>query len=206
MFILNNIKLHFMFQQHNPEVGTSDNNSSNGAHKKSSVCMDITMDDILNDDDLEEGFHIEESSHTEEAASTSKTEKRNNREKFDSGLGEEIIEAPSNHSSERSDSENHMEVESNEESAEDIDEEERGSKRGSNNETPVTKWRRVAASPNRCMSGSSTENDTTQDESKSHKNEIRVIRSPYTPYMKKKIQELPLPSILKNYLNFYREF
>lgn len=164
------------------------------------------MDDILNDTDDEETIHPEESAQLEETASTSKTGNQNKREKFDSGLGEDIIEAPSNLSPERSDSENHMEVESNEESADEIDEEERGSKRGSNNDAPGTKWRRVTLSPNRCMSGSSTENDTTQDDSKSGHDEIRVIPSLYTGHMKTKIQQLPLPSLLKNYLNFYREF
>lgn len=144
-----------------------------------------------------------------EQESTSSTpaplKKKNNREKFDSGIGEEIIEAPINESPERSDSENRMEVESND-STEELDEEERGNKRGSNEDAPGSKWRRVTLSPNRCMSGSSTENETTQDESRSVQDELRVIQSPYTAHMKKKIQELPLPSILKNYLNFYREF
>lgn len=145
-----------------------------------------------------------EESASLECASSSNPKKKSNREKFDSGLGEEIIEAPSSESPERSDSENHMEVESNE-STDELDEEERGSKRGSKDEAPGTKWRRVMSS-NRCMSGSSTENDTTQDESRSVRDEIRVLPSPYTAHMKRKIQDLPLPSILKSYLNFYREF
>lgn len=153
---------------------------------------DINMEEIL----TEEAVVQQESAETK---------KKTNREKFDSGLGEEIIEAPSSESPDRSDSENQMEVESNE-STEELDEEERGSKRGSKDEAPGTKWRRVTLSQNRCLSGSSTENDTTQDESRSVLDEIRVIPSPYTAHMKKKIQELPLPSILKNYLNFYREF
>lgn len=167
------------------------------------------MADILNDYGRKTYSRREKSAQVEEVASTSKTEKRNNREKFDSGLGEEIVEVPSNQSSERSDSENHMDMESIEDSVDDDDdddEEERGSKRGSNNDTPGTKWRRVTMSPNRCMSGSSTENDITQEENKSAHDEIRIIPSPYTAHMRKKIQKLPLPSILKSYLNFYREF
>lgn len=135
-----------------------------------------------------------------ETASTSTTAKRSNREKFDSGLGEEIIEASSDHSSEKSDSDNYMEMESND-STDEMDEDERGSKRGSEDEAPSTKWRKVTYSQNRCVSGSSTEN-----ESKSARDDIKVIPSPYSVHMKRKIQELPLPSILKNYMNYYREF
>lgn len=127
--------------------------------------------------------------------------KKTNREKFDSGLGEEIAEAPStsngtSSSNGSSDSDDRMELR----------EEERGSKRGSNADAAGTKWRRVTLSPNRCISRSSEEFEATHDESSSSREEIRVIQSPYTEHMKRKIQELPLPSILKKYLNFGREF
>lgn len=134
--------------------------------------------------------------------------KRNNREKFDSGIGEEIIEAPNSPNLVylgSSDSENHMDIESIS-SEDELDEEERGNKRGSSVVVSGTKWRRVSVSSGRLVSDSSTENETTQDEGKVVQDEMRMISSPYASHMRNKIQELPLPSILKNYLNFYRDF
>lgn len=187
--------------QSNAEPSTSNGNGNNTIPPHS---LHVSMEEILYGEVRSEIYPQE--SAAQEAPSTSTTEKRSNREKFDSGLGEEVVEVPSNHSSERSDSENQIEVESYEESMDEIDEEERGSKRGSNNETPGAKWRKVTLSPNGAVSGSSTENDTAQEERNSDLDGIRVIQSPYSAHMKRKIQELPLPSILKNYLNYYREF
>lgn len=183
--------------QTEPEASTSNYNK----RKKQPQRSNINMEEILRDETDEEN---PSEKIVQEFARTSETKKKNNREKFDSGIGEEIIEAPLNESSDSSDSENHMEVESNE-STDEFDEEERGNKRGSKDEAPGTKWRKVTVSSNR-ISGGSTENGTTQDGSRSIQDEIRMIPSPYTAHMKRKIQELPLPSILKNYLNFYREF
>lgn len=35
---------------------------------------------------------------------------------------------------------------------------------------------------------------------------MRMYESFYTEFMREKIQQLPLPPILKRYLNFYRDF
>lgn len=65
------------------------------------------------------------------------------------------------------------------------------------------KWRRIESGFNRLVADSSSEND--HEEAKAD-DEMRMYESPYTEYMEKKIQELPLPHILKRYLDFYREF
>lgn len=65
------------------------------------------------------------------------------------------------------------------------------------------KWRRIEAGIHRFVADSSSENDN--DEAKVD-NEMRMYESPYTEHMRAKIQQLPLPTILKRYINFYREF
>lgn len=134
------------------------------------------------------------------------TKTKNKREKFDSGLGDEIIEKDTI-SPDTSDLENVMEIDSC--SSSDENHEDRRIKRGSRPHTEVRtggKWRRITLSSHRFDSVSSSENETGQDEVKTPCNEIRAVASPYTALMKSKIQELPLPPVLKNYLNFYREF
>lgn len=131
-----------------------------------------------------------------EAGASVSAVKKGNREKFDSGIGDEIIETHNTTSPDVSDGENRMEVESNSSSS--SDEDVRAKKRQGELLDIVCgmKWRFV---------DSSSDNENTQEESPLVQNAIRTISSPYTIPMKKKIQELPLPSILKTYLNFYRE-
>lgn len=64
------------------------------------------------------------------------------------------------------------------------------------------KWRRIESNSSR-LTESSSENDN--EETKTD-DEMRMYESPYTEHMVKKIQELPLPHILKRYLDYNREF
>lgn len=48
--------------------------------------------------------------------------------------------------------------------------------------------------------------DVENEEEPKVDNEMRMYESSYTEHMKSKIQNLPLPPILKRYLNFYRKF
>lgn len=142
-----------------------------------------------------------EEEEVQASTSVNATNKKTNREKFDSGLGDEIIETQNTTSPEVSESENRMEVDSNSNSSASSDEDVRPNKRQGELLDIVCgmKWRFVT--------DSSSDNENTQEEeSKVPQNEIRTISSPYSSHMRNKIQQLPLPSILKNYLNFYREF
>lgn len=65
------------------------------------------------------------------------------------------------------------------------------------------KWRRIESGIHRIVADSSSEND---NEEAKIDNEMRMYESPYTEHMRAKIQQLPLPTILKRYINFYREF
>lgn len=170
-------------------------------------------DDGINEEPEEnsDGEHQEAnvnkaSTSVNETEGPKNTKAKTKREKFDSGLGDEIIEKDTI-SPDTSDLENVMEIDSCSSSDENHDE--RPTKRGSRPHTEVRtggKWRRVTLSSHRFDSVSSSENETGQDEVKATSSEIRVVASPYTALMKSKIQELPLPPVLKNYLNFYREF
>lgn len=53
---------------------------------------------------------------------------------------------------------------------------------------------------------SSTETDEEDEEINLSSDGMRMYESPYTEFMREKIQQLPLPPILKRYLNFYRDF
>lgn len=136
----------------------------------------------------------------EESTSTKK------REKFDSGLGEEIVEK--DNQVQESSGNDTMEVDS---SSSNEEVEGKRNKRGSKNHSEVrsgAKWRRICLSTHQLDSYSnSSDSDTVQDEaSPATVNDAKIVQSPYTKLMRSKIQELPLPTILKNYLNFYREF
>ncbi|VEN59900.1 unnamed protein product [Callosobruchus maculatus] len=52
---------------------------------------------------------------------------------------------------------------------------------------------------------SSSDNEK-EEEQKVDYDERRMYQTPYTDRMRSKIQELPLPPVLKRYLNYYREF
>lgn len=79
------------------------------------------------------------------------------------------------------------------------DEQSRNAKRSSTLEgSRSVKWRRVVSEPNM-----STDSESEGEDSR---NERRMYRSRYSIPMKKKIQELPLPQVLKNYVNYNRDF
>ncbi|KAJ8984799.1 hypothetical protein NQ317_003713 [Molorchus minor] len=122
--------------------------------------------------------------------------KKKKREKFDSGLGDEIVE---NHSDSSEDKNDKLDISSSE------DEEKikgKRSKRSKKKTGPYTlKWRRM----DKVVVDSSSESEGEEEE-KAENSDQTMHESPYTDLMKAKIQELPLPPILKKYLNFYREF
>lgn len=156
------------------------------------------------EDEIEVDMDVEHQSAPEIAAkhSVEKPSNKTKREKFDSGLGDDMIDKDSG--SDASDSDHAMDVESS--SSTDSDQDDKRTKRGSG--LPVTgsiirgKIRRVTV-PN-SMFDSDSEEDNVDENAES--NEIRTVSSPYTALMKSKIRDLPLPTVLKNYLNFYREF
>lgn len=135
-----------------------------------------------------------------EAGASVSAVKKGNREKFDSGIGDEIIEAhnPTSPDVSEDEDENHMDVDLSSSSS--SDEDVRPNKRQGELLDIVCgmKWRFVA--------DSSSDNENSEEEAPVMQNAIRTISSPYSIPMRNKIQALPLPSILKNYLNFYREF
>ncbi|KAF7272627.1 hypothetical protein GWI33_014608 [Rhynchophorus ferrugineus] len=119
--------------------------------------------------------------------------KNGKREKTDSGLGDEIIEAQDS-----SDEEDRMRLEA----ISSCDEEqasgsEKRQKRGTR---PISKFRRIENNED-----TSSEFDT-EEESRFAVSEMKMYQSPFTQHMRAKIQELPLPPILKMYLNYYRDF
>lgn len=66
------------------------------------------------------------------------------------------------------------------------------------------KWRRIEADIHTMVADSSSENEN--EEEPKIDNEMKMYKSPYTDHLKSSIQQLPLPTILKKYLNYYREF
>ncbi|GJQ71538.1 hypothetical protein Trydic_g11246 [Trypoxylus dichotomus] len=133
------------------------------------------------------------------------TSNNKKREKFDSGLGEEIVEK--DHNAQNSSENDTMDVDS---SSSNDEIEGKRNKRGPKNNPEVrsgAKWRRICVSTQRLDSYSnSSDSETVQEEANASANETKIVQSPYTQLMREKIQSLPLPPILKNYLNFYREF
>ncbi|KAG5900210.1 hypothetical protein JTB14_008092 [Gonioctena quinquepunctata] len=139
--------------------------------------------------------HIDEEEHeleteqekpgTSEFQENKKTKKK--REKFDSGLGDEIVE-------------NHSETSEDFISSSDEDHQEKRNKRGQKCEHEprgFLKWRRIESNIHRIVGESSSENDN--EEEVKVDNEMRMHQSPYSDRMRAKIQALPLPPILKRY-------
>lgn len=123
------------------------------------------------------GNHSDSEEHVLDAQpGTSAAAKKNGkREKFDSGLGDEIIEV---HNSSSDDDENmKLDIIS---SCDEDHTSERRHKRDTSSDT--------------------------EEESKQTDNEMKMYQTPFTEHMKAKIQQLPLPPILKKYLNYYRDF
>lgn len=162
------------------------------------------------DDEIEEGIEID-AEPREEAVSTQNevgtadksSSTKSKREKFDSGLGDEMIEKDSSVELSSDDLEHAMDVDSC--SSSDGNQEEKRHKRFSGPQRVVTcgKMRRVTL-PNPIFDSSDSEGENAEENVES--NEVRTVSSPYTALMKSKINDLPLPTVLKNYLNFYREF
>lgn len=169
--------------------------------------------DILNEENesTDSGQH---DGDQQKASSSECSHNRNKkkREKFDSGLGDEIVE---NH--DPSDDDDDLDTKigkvkwkyptSDDFSSSDEEQVEKRQKRSSKTENGThsfLKCRRTESGVHRVTADSSNENEG--EEEMKPDNEIRMYESPYTELMKSKIQELPLPPILKKYLNFYREF
>ncbi|KAI4461399.1 protein-l-isoaspartate o-methyltransferase [Holotrichia oblita] len=150
---------------------------------------------------------INNEAHSNSHTTNVQDEPSNNkkREKFDSGLGEEIAERDNNvQDSSENDT---MDVDSS--SSNDATKGKRNKRGPKNNseEGSSAKWRRIWLSTHRLDSYSnSSDSEAVQEEANASTNEMKIVQSPYTQLMRAKIQELPLPPILKNYLNFYREF
>lgn len=151
---------------------------------KTHKSTDVIMEDVP-----------EEEEPAENRASTSEPkEKKANREKFDSGIGDEIVENHDNLSPESSDGDIRWDAVSS-----DDDTKYNRGKEALDAVLCGIKWGVATDS-------SSSDSDAAEDiKAVPVEDEIRTISSPYTFHMRDKIQELPLPSILKNYLNFYRE-
>lgn len=129
------------------------------------------------------------------------------REKFDSGLGEDLL----NEKGHSSDSEV-MDVDS--------DSEENLSITSDNSSKASSKRLQYARVPSFIHAGgkfkkitmrsytvdSDSDSDMIVEEMQPRPVQRTVYVSPYTQYMRAKIQALPLPPLLKQYLNLYREF
>lgn len=139
------------------------------------------------------------------------TKKKTKREKFDSGLGDEIP-TPSD-----SDDENNLSYVKDflRRGVEEMEEKTRHSTRrpfkARRDIKPIVKMRKTCFEKYASTTDSSSENENKENEIENKvenncKMDMRMYESVYTEFMKAKIQELPLPPILKRYLNFYREF
>lgn len=145
----------------------------------------------------------------EEQASSSVEETKktvNKREKFDSGLGEDLLNEK--HSSD-SEVGNVMDVDSDSEDNSSMCD--KDVRRSTSN--PITaffntggKLKRLAMRNNYIDSDSDSDMVVEEFTQSPPPVARTAYVSPYTQYMRAKIQALPLPPILKQYLNLYREF
>ncbi|CAG9819140.1 unnamed protein product [Phaedon cochleariae] len=146
----------------------------------------------------EEDDHVEMGGEGPSTGESREGRNKKKREKFDSGLGDEIVE---NHS------ETSEDVISS--SDEDRHQEKRPKRAQQSDRDPprsVLKWRRTEALTAQRFADSDSEREAEGEGQRSEEGEMRMYRSPYSEHLKAKIQRLPLPPILKRYLNFYREF
>ncbi|EFA09382.1 protein-L-isoaspartate O-methyltransferase domain-containing protein 1 [Tribolium castaneum] len=129
-------------------------------------------------------------------------ERKNNRDKFDSGLGDELLisELPVDMVEAMS-------------SSSDDEQSSKRCKRGLKEKEKrlSSKWRKIERvdTPKKCDSDDSSDNDDKSDSESDYvdaMNRMKMYMSPYSGHMKSKIQQLPLPSNVKKFLNFYREF
>ncbi|CAH1115477.1 unnamed protein product [Psylliodes chrysocephalus] len=139
--------------------------------------------------------HVEMDQSGPSIESNKNTKKR---EKFDSGLGDEIVE---NHS-DSSDEDLGEDLQSS--SGDDSGQKRNKRTQKSEKNISALKWRRIEADIHTMVADSSSENEN--EEEPKIDNEMKMYKSPYTDHLKSSIQQLPLPTILKKYLNYYREF
>ncbi|XP_072392791.1 uncharacterized protein [Diabrotica undecimpunctata] len=125
--------------------------------------------------------------------------KNKKREKVDSGLGDEIVEAHSVSSDEESVDDIHSS--SDDEDGTQKEKRNKRTQKSENKNLSSLKWRRIETNINTIVTNSSSDNETEEPKD----NEMKMYDSPYTEHIKAKIQQLPLPTCLKRYLNYYRE-
>lgn len=132
-----------------------------------------------------------ESAHEEidPAPASSEPKKNKNREKVDSGIGDELF----------SDIPNSIEMVETLTSSSEDEQDSKRLKRDSNERNPSSNWRRLDSA-----FVDDTGSDVEENDRVHYK--VKMYKSPYSAYMAERIKELPLPSILKKYLHFYREF
>lgn len=161
----------------------------------------IETDNVLNENEIASASSVS-SSIDEQKKCVPK------REKFDSGIGEDLL----NEKGHSSDSEIASAMDVDSDSEDNSSSCERSHKR-----SPVIpaglvrtgeKLKKIALRANhlRNFVDSDSDSDMMVDEQQPTTVTRSVYTSPYTPLMRAKIQALPLPPMLKLYLNLYREF
>lgn len=158
-----------------------------------------------NDDNVDESNKAVNGENASGSSSQENRPKRTICEKIDSGLGDDIIEKDTSISSESSDLDQ-MDFVSDDSSSSNNDGQSKRNKRLSKQSKLRSKCRRFRTAVGRLYSISSTDSEHMEDEVDLESTEPRVVPSPYTVHMQSKIQNLPLPTILKKYLNYYRDF
>lgn len=158
---------------------------------------------LRNERGVTEDIDSEEEHEESHQSGPSNVEEKKKREKFDSGLGDEIV---FNHvSSSEDDTVEDPRWSSDDES----NQNEKRNKRSQDTENKTSasslKWRRIESDIQGMFSDSSSDNEN-ESERKIDDSGMRMYKSPYTEHMKAKIQQLPLPTILKKYINYYRDF
>uniref|UniRef100_A0A6P7FGF4 Uncharacterized protein LOC114327769 isoform X2 n=1 Tax=Diabrotica virgifera virgifera TaxID=50390 RepID=A0A6P7FGF4_DIAVI len=126
--------------------------------------------------------------------------KNKKREKVDSGLGDEIVETHSVSSDDESVDDIHSSSDDDEDGAH-KEKRNKRTQKSENKNLSSLKWRRIETNINTIVTNSSSDNETEEPKD----NEMKMYDSPYTEHIKAKIQQLPLPTCLKRYLNYYRE-
>ncbi|KAJ8911379.1 hypothetical protein NQ315_014210 [Exocentrus adspersus] len=205
----------------NDQNGSGDENLDSDSVNKIHVIVDVlnllsrdrdgSNSDILNEEnESTDSGHLEGDQQQPSSSESSDIKNKKKREKFDSGLGDEIVE---NHDPSTDEDSHDSKVNSSkwkhpasdDFSSSDEDEQSKRQKRSSKPENShnFLKCRRTDSGAQRLAADSSNENEA-EEEMKAD-NEMRMYESKYTELMRAKIRELPLPPILKRYLNFYRE-
>ncbi|KAK9883299.1 hypothetical protein WA026_001480 [Henosepilachna vigintioctopunctata] len=169
-----------------------------------SVCSDISCDDHKRDLNLDPSCWIE--NPESETTNCSRSKSSDVRKKFDSGLGDENEILEVSEENEIIDDVDLDGIENGSYASSTSDEEQsKTAKRTSRQENEGRpKWRRVAYK----QSLSSDDDFVCYDPERDMQDtiEMMMFQSRFSAPMKEKIQRLPLPQILKNYLNFYKEF